>query len=297
MAATAVRVVSLLPAGTELVAALGRLDALVGVTHECDFPAEAALRPRVTRSAVDDRAGAAAVDAQVRALSAAGAPLFTLLEDEIRRLAPTVIITQALCDVCAVSEQDVRALADRITPVPVVVTLGASTLDGVLDEAELVAQSLGMPGRGRQLANELRARMRAVHEALKAARAPRPRVAVIEWTEPVYAAGHWVPDMVRRAGGIDVLAEPGEHSRPRSVDEVRNAEPEVIVFAPCGYDAPRAEAEMTRTLARDEWAWARDRRCVAADANAFISRPGPRLVDGVEWLAATFNPEVMEDRK
>jgi iron complex transport system substrate-binding protein len=288
-----VRVVSLLPAATEIVAALGMADALVGVTHECDFPAAAAARPRVTRSAIDVEAEAAAVDAQVRALSAAGAPLFGLLEAEIARAAPTVILTQALCDVCAVSETDVRALAARLALAPAVVTLSASTLDGVLDDVERVAAALGVSDRGRALVESLRARMRQVHEALRAARAPRPRVAVIEWTSPAYAAGHWVPDMVRRAGGIDVLGTSGEHSRPRSIDEIRNAEAEVIVFAPCGYDAARAAAEMATRLARDEWAWARDRRCVAADANAHVSRPGPRLVDGIEWMATVFNPGVV----
>ncbi len=288
-----VRVVSLLPAATEIVAALGMLDALAGVTHECDHPAEAARRPRVTHSAVDADAGAAEVDGQVRALAEAGAPLFTLREGEIAALRPTVVLTQALCDVCAVSETDVRALAARLPSPPAVVTLGATTLDGVLEDVERVAAAMGVPDRGRALVESLRARLDAVHATLKAARAPRPRVAVVEWTSPVYAAGHWVPEMVRRAGGVDVLASPGEHSRPRTVAEVREARPEVIVFAPCGYDAPRAEEEMRRTLAGDAWAWARGVRCVAADANAHVSRPGPRLVDGVEWMAAAFNPDVM----
>jgi len=127
--------------------------------------------------------------------------------------------------------------------------------------------------------------MRAVHERLKAARAPRPRVAVIEWTDPIFAAGHWVPEMIRRAGGIDVLAEPGEHSTTRTLAHVRDASPDVVLVAPCGFDLDRASADADRLLTNVEWAWARERQVWALDANSFLSRPGPRVVDGIELLA------------
>ena len=132
--------------------------------------------------------------------------------------------------------------------------------------------------------------MRRVHETLKAARAPRARVAVIEWTDPPYAAGHWVPEMVRRAGGVDVLASPGEHSTARPVADIAAADPEIVLVSPCGYDAARAEREARRLLALPEWAWARGRRVWALDANGVMSRPGPRLVDGIEALAAIVAP-------
>jgi iron complex transport system substrate-binding protein len=284
------RIVSLLPAATEIVAALGALDELVGVTHECDFPAEAAGRQRVTASAVDAHGEAAAVDAAVGELAAAGGAMFTLDERAIAALAPDVIVTQALCDVCAVSETSVRALAARLPAPPQIVTLGGSTLDGVFADVRRVGAAVAQPEAATALVASLVARLRRVHETLKAARAPRPRVAVIEWTEPLYAAGHWVPERVRRAGGIDVLASPGEHSRPRALAELVAADPEVVLVSPCGYSAARAADEAARLLGGAAWRWLAARRVWAMDANGIVSRPGPRLVDGVEAMAAIFNP-------
>ena len=284
------RVLSLLPAATEIVAALGGSPELVGVTHECDWPPHVAALPRVTASGVDAAASAQAVDAAVRALGEAGAPVFALDAARIVALRPDVIVTQALCDVCAVSETDVRALARRMSPEPRVVTLAGSTLDGILADIEAVALGLGVPDAGERLVAGLTARMRRVHETLKGARAPRPRVAVIEWSEPAYAAGHWVPEMVRRAGGVDVLAEPGTHSCRVSPEAVRAADPEIVLVAPCGYDVARASAEAEWLLAQPEWAWARERTVWALDANGLVSRPGPRVVDGIETMAAIFAP-------
>ena len=284
------RILSLLPSATEIVAALGRLDALVGITHECDHPPAARGLPRVTASAVDAAAAPGAVDAQVRALSASGASLFSLDERRIAELAPDVILTQQLCDVCAVSETEVRRLARTLPSAPQVVTLCGTTLDGVLGDVRAVGEAIGAADQTGALEARWQERMRAVHETLKAARAPRPRTAVIEWGEPVYAAGHWVPELVRRAGGVDVLAQPGEHSRPRTVAEVAAADPELLLIAPCGYDVARAAAEARRLLALDAWAWARGRRAWAVDANALVSRPGPRLVDGIETFAAIVAP-------
>jgi iron complex transport system substrate-binding protein len=284
------RVVSLLPAGTEIVAALGDAGVLAGVTHECDFPAAVRSLPRVTSSAVDAAADPGVVDASVRELSAAGAPLFAIDAARVAELRPEVILTQAVCEVCAVSESDVRALAECLTPAPCVVTLSASTLDGVFDDIRCVAAALGTAAAGDALVHGLRGRLRQVHETLKGARAPRPRVAVIEWTDPVYAAGHWVPEMVRRAGGVDVLARDGEHSRRVTPEQVAASDPEVLVVAPCGYDVARAADEARRLLGADEWAWARSHLVWALDGNALLSRPGPRLVEGVEVLAAALHP-------
>lgn len=283
------RVVSFLPSATEIVAALGHLDALVGVSHECDYPSAVRSRPVVTSSAIDSTAVPAAIDRDVRDFVGAGRALYDVREDRVRELAPDVMVTQVVCDVCAVSEGDVRALAARLRPPPNVVTLGATTLDGIIEDIRRVATAIGAEGRGEALVDHLHARMRAVHETLAAARAPRPRVAVIEWTDPVFAAGHWVPEMVRRAGGRDVLAEPGEHSRVRALDEVRAADPEIVVVAPCGFDLGRAAADAERVMDSDDWAWARDRQVWALDANAFLSRPGPRVAEGIELLARVFH--------
>jgi iron complex transport system substrate-binding protein len=283
------RVISLLPGATEMVAVLGRVESLVGVTHECDHPVEVRSLTRVTRSVVHAAAPAGVVDAQVASLSAAGTPLFEMFEQEIRALRPELILTQALCEVCAVVESDVRALAAQMAPVPAVVTCSASSLDGVFDDLVRVGAALGATDAAAAFVSGARARLLTVHETLKTARAPRPRVAVIEWSDPIYAAGHWMPEMVRRAGGVDVLAMPGSHSVKVAAEQVQKANPEVIVIAPCGYDLARSAEDATALLARDEWSWARGRRVYAIDANAYASRPGPRLVDGVEILARCFN--------
>ncbi len=284
------RAVSLLPAATEICAALGALDLVAGATHECDFPPAAAALPRVTGSAVPVHAPAAEVDAAVRALAAAGAPLFALDEPAIAALAPDVLLTQALCDVCAVWEGDVRALAARLPTPPRVVTLGGTTLAGVADDVRRVADALGRPEAGAALAAAMGARLAAVHEALRAARAPRPRAAVVEWTSPVFLAGHWGPEMVRRAGGVDVLGVAGAHSTTVALDALAAADPEVVVVAPCGYDLARA-ADEARALAADRaWGWLAGRAVWAVDANAYVSRPGPRLVDGVELFARILHP-------
>jgi len=286
------RVISLLPSATEIVAALGAMESLVGVTHCCDHPTVVDSRVRVTTTAVDGDAAPGVVDAQVREIMGAGSPLYTLLDDRIRALKPDLIFTQALCDVCAVVETDVRALAATLTPVPEVVALSATSLDGVLEDMARAGAALGASDEAEEFIAGARSRMLRVHETLKGARAPRPRTAVIEWGEPLYAAGHWVPEMVKRAGGIDVLAKPGEHSVVVTMEQVRASNPEVILIAPCGYDLPRAMEEGERLLALPEWRWARECKVFALDANAFASRPGPRLIDGIEVMARLFNPSL-----
>ncbi len=284
------RVVSFLPSATEIVAALGHLDAIVGISHECDFPPAVRSRDVVTSSSIDSKAAPGEIDVQVRDFVDTGRPLYDVREDRVRALAPDVMVTQVVCDVCAVSEDDVRALATRLTPRPEVVTLGATTLDGIFDDIRRVAQALGVTDRAEALVERARARMRTVHETLKAARAPRPRVAVIEWSDPIFAAGHWVPEMVYRAGGADALAEPGEHSTTRTLAQVRDANPDLILVAPCGFDLDRAATDAERLTANDDWSWAHEKQVWALDANSFLSRPGPRVVDGIELLAQVLHP-------
>ena len=282
------RVVSALPAATGIVAALGAADALVGISHQCRLPHGVAGLPRVTSGTVDGTMPAIDIHEQVAGIVRTGRSLFTLDTAAIASLHPDVILTQALCDVCAVSESDVRAVAATLSPSPSVVTLGATTLDGVFDDIATVGEALDLRSEAERLLTSLRTRMRRVHNILAASRAPRPRVAVIEWTDPPFAAGHWVPEMVRRAGGSDVLAVPGQHSREITWDMVTDAAPGVIVIAPCGYDAARAADEGRVLVATDAWF---ERRTVwAVDAASLVSQPGPGLVEGIEVLAAIFNP-------
>jgi iron complex transport system substrate-binding protein len=251
----------------------------------------------VTSSAIDVQATAGEIDARVKQLSADGEALFRLDEEMIRASRPDLVVTQALCEVCAVSEDDVRALARRLEPSPRILTLGATTLDAVLEEIQLVGAAIDLADEAIELVFGLRSRLRAVHQTLKAAQAPRPRVAVIEWTDPVYAAGHWAPDMIKRAGGVDVLATAGSHSTIRSVDEVRNTSPDVVVFAPCGCGLERAADEARALLNHADWDWARERAVWAMDGNTFLSRPSPRLVEGIEVVARLLNASLFSPLK
>lgn len=284
------RVLSLLPAATEIVAALGALDRLVGVTHECDHPPEVGRLPRVTSSAVDREASSGAIDLEVRALASSGAAVFTLDVALVARLAPDLVITQSVCDVCAIPESDVNRAMTSLASAARRLTLGATTLDGVWEDVRRVAEAIGLRAEGEALVSSLAARMRLVHETLKTARAPRPRVAVIEWLDPVFVAGHWTPELVRRAGGVDVLAEAGSHSVEIPVGAVRDASPDLLLFAPCGFDVERAEREASALLATEEWSWAAGVQAWALDGNALTSRPGPRLVEAIEVMGAIFAP-------
>lgn len=284
------RIVSLLPAATEIVALLGATDHLVGVSHECDYPDIVGSRARVTRATIPDTHDPAAIDAAVREQHEAGLALFAIDEPRVRALHPDVLLTQALCDVCAVRESDVRALASRLSPEPRVVTLGGTSLDGILDDIRTVGEALGVSDEVEETLAGLRDRVRHVHETLKAAQAPRPRLALVEWTEPVYVAGHWGPEQIKRAGGIDVLGVAGAHSVPVAMDALRAAAPDIVLFAPCGYSLDAAAEEAKRCLAKSEWEWARDCQVWALDANGLTSRPGPRVVDGIEAMARICNP-------
>lgn len=285
------RIISLLPAATDIVALLGAADQLVGVSHECDAVGMRASTPRVTSTAIPD-GSAQSVDAAVRSRSAIGEALYDLDRDLIRALGPDLLLTQAVCDVCAVHESDVRSLAARLDPSATVITLAATTLDGVLADIERVACGVGLGDLGAAAVAALRERLADVHNRLRAALAPRPRVAVIEWPGPVFVAGHWVPDMVRRAGGHDVVGRSGVHSTVVSGRAIEAADPEILFVAPCGYDAARARQAADALLLETEWAWARDRPVWALDANTLTSRPGPALIRGVEVLAAALHPSL-----
>ena len=286
----ALRVISLLPAGTQIVTALGGLECLVGISHECDYPPAVMDLPRVTASAVNPEGASAEIDAGVVALVRTGAPLFALRTEDLRRLAPTLIITQTLCDVCAVSEGEIRNLASVLDPAPRIIPLGGSTVSGVLADVRMVGDAIGRSPEADLLLVSLNNRMQEVHRVLKAARARRPRVAVIEWLDPVFVAGHWTPELVKRGGGIDVLAQPGAHSLQASVEQVREAKPELLLFVPCGFSLQRSAREARALLATEAWSWAGGVESWALDGNALTSRPGPRLADAVDVIAAIVAP-------
>ena len=279
------RVAALLPAATDIVIALGAGEQLVAVTHACTLPRKLAAIPRVTRSRVTS-SGAPAIDAQVTDLSQAGAPLFDLDETTLAAQTPDVILTQAVCEVCAVREEDARAVASRLSPSPGVATLGARTVDGILEDCLTVARALDIREEGEELVAGLRSRMTAVHRKLKAATAPRPSVVVLEWIEPPFSAGHWVPDMVHRAGGAELIGHTGAVSERTTLEEVRGRDPAVIVVAPCGYTLTEAQREaetLTRSFHQPIW---------VMDANRLSSSPGPGVIHGIEVLARILHPTI-----
>ncbi|TML36712.1 MAG: cobalamin-binding protein [Actinobacteria bacterium] len=281
------QVASLVPSATETLFALGLGDSVVAVTHECDYPPEAAELPHLTRSVIPDGLSAAEIDREVRERTGRGEAIYELDREVLARLSPDLVVTQAVCEVCAVSYDDVRAVAEELEPPPRVISLDPSTLGEVIAGVRDLAEAAGSPEAGERLATEAADRIDAVGRAVAGAR--RPRVAALEWLDPAYAGGHWVPQMIDLAGGDDALGLPGEKSRVVSWEEVEAGQPELVVVMPCGYDAPRAHEE-ARSYASRLAALGAD-RIAAVDAAAYFSRPGPRLVDGLELLAHLLHPD------
>jgi iron complex transport system substrate-binding protein len=280
-----VRIVSLLPSATEIVYALGLGDQLVGVTHECDFPPEARRVRVVSHTALPPAATPAEVDRLVSASVGGGEPIYRLDRDAIRELRPDLVLSQDLCAVCAVPSGHVNEALDVLGGHADVVSLDPSSLAGVLDGVRQVAKAAGVERRANGVVASLERRLQAVGAAV--AGLERPRVFALEWSDPPFNGGHWVPEMVEVAGGSAVLASPGTPSVRVPWEDIARAAPEVVVFMPCGYDLPAAEDEARRTLlGRAGLTGA----LIAVHANAYFSRPGPRLVDGVEVLAAALHP-------
>ena len=266
---------------------LGLGDSVVAVTHECDWPPEAAGLPHLTRTVVPAGLDAAEIDRTVRETVASGRPLYDLDAERLAEQEPDLIVTQAVCDVCAVSYEDVVAVAATLPGRPRVLSLDPMTLGEVLADVERLGTAAGAPDRGRALRAAADRRIDAARSAV--AQAPRPRVAALEWLDPPFVAGHWVPQMIELAGGHDVLGRGGERSRTASWDEIAAVAPEVVVAMPCGYDAPRS-AEEARAYTGPLGDLGAD-RVVAVDASAYFSRPGPRLVTGIELLAHILHPD------
>jgi iron complex transport system substrate-binding protein len=268
--------------------ALGLGDSVVGVTHECDYPPPAVGKPFLTRSVIPDGLPAAAIDREVRERTERGAAIYELDAELLAELEPDLIVSQQVCEVCAVSFDDVVAVARRIPSEPQVLSLDPSTIGEVLADIRTLATATGAIEAGERLLADLADRLDRVQEALAGA-PERPRVLALEWIDPPFAGGHWVPQMIELAGGEDALGLAGEKSRTFDWAEAEAARPEVAVAMPCGYGTERAAEETRAFLERIAATGAR--RVVAVDATAYFSRPGPRLVDGVELLAHILHPD------
>jgi iron complex transport system substrate-binding protein len=269
--------------------ALGLRDDVVAVTHECDYPEGVEQLPHLTRSVIPENLSTADIDAAVRERTGRGDALYELDDELLAELEVDLIVTQAVCEVCAVSFDDVRAVAERLPTHPEVISLDPSTLGEVLADIPRLAEAAGVREAGVALAEEAAERIEEVE--LQIAGDPRPRVAALEWLDPVYVGGHWVPQMIELAGGDDVLGLPGEKSRTAEWAELEAAAPEIVISMPCGLYAEQAAAE---TMRHRERLAALGARVVAVDAAAYFSRPGPRLVDGVELLGHIIHPDAFD---
>lgn len=287
------RIASLLPSATEIVCALGLADRLVGVSHECDFPAGVVGRPVLTAAKIDPRANSAAIDAAVRRLVRDGLGVYRIEAEALRAARPDLIVTQQQCDVCAVSFAEVEQAARDLLDAPVrIVSLTPTRLDDVLDDFQRVADAGGVADAGARLVAASRARLDTIRRRVAPARS-RPRVACIEWLEPLMVAGNWVPELVALGGGTYDLVAPGAHSPAMTWEALVAARPDVVIVVPCGFALEQTRRELPALTARREWQAlpaVRNGRAYAVDGNAYVNRPGPRLVDSAELLAGVIQP-------
>jgi iron complex transport system substrate-binding protein len=284
------RIASLVPSATEMLFALGLGDSVVAVTHECDYPDEATELPHLTSSVIPAGLSAAEIDRTVRERTERGEAIYELDADTLRELEPDLIVTQAVCEVCAVSFDDVTAVAAGMDPQPEVLSLDPTTLGEVIADIRRLGEAAHAHDEAEELIAELGHRLDGVAGAV-ADSDDHPTVLALEWLDPGYVGGHWVPQMIEHAGGIDLLGFAGEKSRVAGWPEIEASHPRVVVAMPCGYDAERAATEAYEHA--DRLAALNAERVVAVDAAAYFSRPGPRLVDGIELLAHILHPDLV----
>jgi len=291
-----VRIVSLLPSATEILFAIGAGDDVVGVTHECDYPPEAIARPHLTSSALPLAGSSAEIDRHVRRSLHEGSSLYHLDAELLERLQPDLIVTQELCAVCAVSYEIVERAVRRLRGDPRLISLEPSSLDDVFATISFLGDLTGHAGGAATLLAELRSRVEALRAAVDS-RAQRPRVLVLEWTDPPMSGGHWTPGLVELAGATPVLGNPGVNSRVLEWDEIAREDPDAVVVAPCGFDLARTHEAIAELAANATWSSlraVRAGRVQPIDGSAYLNRPGPRLVDTAEIMAKGLHMETRD---
>jgi iron complex transport system substrate-binding protein len=284
------RIASLVPSATEMLFALGLGESVVAVTHECDYPAAARELPHLTATVLPEGLDAGEIDAAVKEIVGEGRALYSLDEERLAELAPDLIVTQAVCDVCAVSFEDVVEVAARLPSCPRVVQQDPSTLAEVLEDVTRLGAAAGIAARAGALRAELEGRLAAVRTAVGAAN--RPRVVALEWLDPPFLGGHWVPEMIEIAGGEDIAGPAGEKSPEVEWDQLAGLEPDLVVVMPCGWYVEDSRAQALEHRDRIEALGAE--RVFAVDAASTYSRPGPRLIEGTELLAHLLHPDLVD---
>lgn len=288
------RIVSLLPSATEIICQLGLGDQLVGVTHECDYPPFVAQLPKVTRTLIPHDATSSEIDALVRERLTTDRALYTLDMSVLQRLAPDLIVTQALCDVCAVAESEVTAAACSLPGNPRVINLEPMSLQDVLNTLVTVGQAVGIQDRAEVVVRDLKQRIDGVR-IRSSQLTQRTRMILLEWLDPPFSSGHWSPELAQLAGGDEILGLAGRPSRTLDWDEVIQAAPDVLFIACCGFSMERTLQDLPGLVARPGWKnlpAVKSGRVYVTDGNAYFSRPGPRLVDGMEILAHALHPDL-----
>lgn len=292
------RICSFLPSGTEILYALGLGDAVVGVSHECDYPPDARHKPIVVRTVIDaERASSEEIDQAVRASLARRESLYQVDVEALRRARPDLIVTQELCDVCAVDATQVTAALRSLPCQPQTVSLHPHTLEESLEDIRRIGEATGRRDDADALWRSCRERLARLRDRLSGI-THRPRVFCLEWLRPLMASGHWVPEMVELSGGRELLGRVGEVSRVVTADEVAAARPERLVLMPCGFSIERTRSELSLVTSQPWWETlpaVRDRQVYLVNGPAYFNRPGPRLIDGVELLAGLFHPETCAD--
>ncbi len=287
------RICSLLPSATEVIASLGLSNELVGISHECDYPPSIRHLPIMVEPVIPPHGLASAdIDTRVRQLVASGQRLYRLKDQLLRQAQPELILSQDLCHVCAITPDQLQDAISSMPQQPTILTLNPSSVLDVINDVVRIGDAAGRSAEGHRLAAHLHDRLDAVHRRLQTI-SHRPRVVCIEWLSPLYVAGHWIPEMVQRAGGLDVLAQPGNPSRVGTWDEILAADPDVLIVMPCGFSVKKTHTELLQLMQHpDQWRLspALTEHTYLVDASSYFSRPGPRLIDGIELLATILHP-------
>jgi len=284
------RIVSLVPAATEIAFALGSGDGVVAVTHDCDYPEAARALPRVTRSTIPAGTSSRDIDVAVRAAAAEGDSTFHVDASALADARPDILLGQTLCRVCAVTVSQLPSVMD---PSPEILPLDGDSIAGIFDDIERVGEAIGRAREAASFVASLRERIDRVRE--RVAGLPHPTVVALEWVDPLFSAGHWVPEQVAAAGGVELIGRANARSKEISLDDVVAADPDYVLILPCGFDAQRAARESRVLIADERWTQlraVRDGHVLTLDGNAYFSRPGPRVVDGIEQLASALHGKV-----
>ena len=291
------RIISFLPSATELIYELGAQERLFGVTHECNYPKDASNKPRVIESVFDpEEMSSQEIDNKICSLSEKGEEIYKLITENVSNAKPDLIISQEICEVCSAYTNQVKNAMDILEQKPEIYSMNPHDMQGILKCVKDISEKIDEVGRGEEIVNSLNTRINKIKKVLIS---DKPKVLGIEWIMPFFTAGHWVPEMIENTGGINMVTKNGEHSRKMDITEIENADPDVLILMPCGFNVQRTVSEYEKYL-KDNSRWnklraVREKRVFAVDANSFFSKPSIRVVTGIEILAKILHPEIFTD--